>query len=134
MGQNRSNRNNICMTPTIFFMKKEMVVQEEINIQKSSINQKSDSTVSVILCTGADFEIGIFSFNSYVYYLTRGFITSTHAFNLLPLVFNLATFNLSTRAFSLLTRGFKLVTRELEQVTFGFELATRISELVTCNS
>ena len=45
------------------------------------------------------FEIGIFSFNSYVYYLTRGFIASTRAFNL------------ATRAFSLLTRGFELVTR-----------------------
>ena len=47
------------------------------------------------------FELGIFSFNSYVYYLTRGFIASTRAFNL------------ATRAFSLLTRGFKLVTRVL---------------------
>ena len=54
------------------------------------------------------FEIGIFSFNSYVYYLTRGFIASTRAFNL------------PTRAFSLLTRGFELVTR-------GFELVTRNS-------
>ena len=54
------------------------------------------------------FEIGIFSLNSYVYYLTRGFIASTRAFNL------------PTRAFSLLTRGFELVTR-------GFELVTRNS-------
>ena len=54
------------------------------------------------------FEIGIFSFNSYVYYLTRGFIAPTRAFNLL------------TRAFSLLTRGLELVTR-------GFELITRKS-------
>ena len=73
--------------------------------------------MSVILCTGTDFEI--FSFNSYVYYLTRGFITSTHAFNLLALVFNFATFNLSTRAFSLLARGFKVATPELELATFG---------------
>ena len=29
------------------------------------------------------FELGIFSFNSYVYYLTRGFIASTRAFDLL---------------------------------------------------
>ena len=58
------------------------------------------------------FEIGIFSFNSYVYYLTRGFIASTRAFNLLTRAFNLPTraFNLATRAFSLLTRGFELVT------------------------
>ena len=27
-------------------------------------------------------ELGIFSFNSYVYYLNRGFIASTRAFNL----------------------------------------------------
>ena len=55
------------------------------------------------------FEFGIFSFNSYVYYLTSGFIASTRAFNL------------ATRAFSLLTRGIELVTRG------GFEL-------ITCNS
>ena len=67
------------------------------------------------------FEIGIFSFNSYVYYLTRGFIASTRAFNLLTRAFNLPTraFNLATRAFSLLTHGFELVTR-------GFELVTRV--------
>ena len=54
------------------------------------------------------FELGIFSFNSYVYYLTSGFIASTRAFNF------------ATRAFSLLTRG-------IEHVTCGFEL-------ITCNS
>ena len=66
------------------------------------------------------FELGIFSFNSYVHYLTRGFIASTHAFNLSTRAFNLATraFDLATRAFSLLTRGFELATR-------GFELVTR---------
>ena len=74
------------------------------------------------------FEIGIFSFNSYVYYLTRGFIASTRAFNLPTRAFNLATraFNLATRAFSVLTCGFELVTR-------GFELVTLELELVTCN-
>ena len=65
------------------------------------------------------FELGIFSFNSYAYYLTRGFIASTCASNLLTRVFNLLTrpfsvptraFNLATGAFSLLTRGFELVT------------------------
>ena len=61
------------------------------------------------------FELGIFSFNSYVYYLTRGFIAPTRAFNLLT-----RAFNLPTRAFSLLTRGLELVTR-------GFELITRKS-------
>ena len=52
------------------------------------------------------FEIGIFSFNSYIYYLTRGFIASARAFNLLTRAFNLPTraFNLATRAFSVLTR------------------------------
>ena len=65
------------------------------------------------------FEIGIFSFNSYVYYLTRGFIASTRALNL------------ATHAFSLLTRGFELVTRELELVTRGLELVARELELVT---
>ena len=82
------------------------------------------------------FEIGIFSFNSYVYYLTRGFIASTRAFNLLTRAFNLPTraFNLATRAFSLLTRGFELVTRRFELVTRELELATRGFELVTRNS
>ena len=54
------------------------------------------------------FELGIFSFNSYVYYLTRAF-------------------NLATRAFSVLTREFELVTRGFELVTRGFELVTRNS-------
>ena len=91
------------------------------------------------------FELGIFSFNSYVYYLTRGFIASTPAFNLLTRAFNLPTrafsvptraFNLVTRAFSLLTRGFELVTRGFEHVTRGFELrrvTTLEFELVTRN-
>ena len=71
------------------------------------------------------FEIGIFSFNWYVYYLIRGFIAPTCAFNLPTRAFNLAT-----RAFSLLTRGFELVTRRFELVTRGFELVTRGFELV----
>ena len=53
-----------------------------------------------------------FSFNSYVYYLTRGFIASTRAFNLLT-----RTFNFATRGFSLLTHAFELVTRGFETVT-----------------
>ena len=36
------------------------------------------------------FELGIFSFNSYVYYLTRGFIASTQAFDLLARALNLS--------------------------------------------
>ena len=65
------------------------------------------------------FELGIFSFNSYVYYLTRGFIALTCAFNLLTRAFNLATGaipNLATRAYSLLTLGFELVTRRFARV------------------
>ena len=50
------------------------------------------------------FYLKIFSFNSYVYYVTRGFIATTRAFDLLTRAFNLAT-----RAFSPLTRGFELV-------------------------
>ena len=74
-----------------------------------------------------------FSFNSYVYYLTRGFIASTRAFNLLTRAFNLPTrafippiraFNLATRAFSLLTRGSELVSRGFELVTVVIYSAT----------
>ena len=81
------------------------------------------------------FALVIVSSNSYVCYLTRGFITWTCAFNLLARAFNLPTraFNLATRAFSLLTRGFELVTREFELVTRGFELVIRGFELVTRN-
>ena len=66
------------------------------------------------------FEFGIFSFNWYVYHLTRSFIASTRVFNLLTRGFNLPThvFNLPTRAFSVLNRGF----------------VTRRFELVACNS
>ena len=53
-------------------------------------------------------ELGIFSFNSHVYYLTRGFLA--------------------------LTRAFSLPTREIELVTRQFELVTRRLELVTRNS
>ena len=82
------------------------------------------------------FELGNFSFNSYVCYLTRGFIASTRAFNLLTRAFDLPTraFNLATRAFSLLTRGFKLVTRRFELVIRRFELVTRELELVARGS
>ena len=56
----------------------------------------------------------IFSFNSYVYYITQGLIALTHAFNLPTRVFNFAT-----RALSLLTRGFELVTRYIEYIEDG---------------
>ena len=68
------------------------------------------------------FELGIFSFNSCVYYQACGSIASTRAFNLV------------TRAFSVLTREFEFVTCEFELVTRGFELVTRGFELVTRNS
>ena len=86
------------------------------------------------------FELGVFSFNSYVYYLTRGFMASTRAFSLLTRAFNLPTrafslatraFNLATRAFSVLNRKFELVTRRFELVTREFELVTRKFELAT---
>ena len=69
----------------------------------------------LVACEIQYFELGIFSFNSYFYYLPHGFIAWTRAFNLLTRAFNLAT-----RASSLLTRGFELITR-------GFELVTRNS-------
>ena len=79
------------------------------------------------------FEIGIFSFNSYVYYLTRGFIAPTRAFNLLTRAFNppARAFNLPTRAFNLAARAFNLATRTFSLLTRGFELVTRELELVT---
>ena len=79
------------------------------------------------------FELGIFSFNSYVYYLGRGFVASTRTFNLPTRAFDLPTsaFSHATRAFSLLTRGFELVTRGIELVTRGFELVTCGFKLVT---
>ena len=86
------------------------------------------------------FEFGIFSFNLYVYFLTRGFIASARTFNLLTSAFNLPictfnaptrAFNLATRAFSFLTRGFKLVTRGFKHVSRRFELVTCGFELVT---
>ena len=80
-------------------------------------------------------DLETFSFNSYIYYLTRAFNLLTRAFNLL------------TRAFSLPTGGFELVTRGLCStchkpkwnksitkiiiITCGFELVTLISELLT---
>ena len=79
------------------------------------------------------FELGIFTFNSHVYYLTRGFIASSPAFNLLTRAFNLPNraFNLATRAFSVLTRGFELKTRRFELLSRGFKLVTRGFELAT---
>ena len=79
------------------------------------------------------FELEIFSFNSYVYYLTRGFVASIRACNLLTRACSLPAraFNLSTRAFSVLTREFELVTRRFELVTRKFELVTREFKLVT---
>ena len=44
-----------------------------------------------VACEIQYFEIGVFSFNSYVYYLARSFIASTRAFNILTRAFNLPT-------------------------------------------
>ena len=86
------------------------------------------------------FELRIFSFTSYIYYLTRGFIVSTRTFNLVTRAFNLLArgfefvtrrFELVTCRFELVIHEFELVTRELELVTRGFELVTRRFELVT---
>ena len=57
------------------------------------------------------FQLGNFSFNSYIYYLTCGFIASARTFNLPT-----CSFNLATHAFSLLIRGFELVTRRFELI------------------
>ena len=75
-----------------------------------------------VTCEIQYFELRIFSFNSYVYYLGRGFIASTRAFNLLT-----PEFELVTREFELVTRGFELLTRGFELVTPGFEFVTRNS-------
>ena len=79
------------------------------------------------------FELRIFSFNSYVFFLTWCFIASTRVFNLLTCAFNLSSraFNLTTRAFSLLTSGFELLTRGFDLVTRGLELVTRGLDLAT---
>ena len=80
------------------------------------------------------FELGIFLFNSYFNYLTRGFTASVLAFNLLTCAFSLpiCAFNLPTRTFNLATRAFSRLTRGFELVTRGFELVTREFKLVTC--
>ena len=88
-----------------------------------------------VSCEIQYFELRIFSFNSYVYYLSRGSVASARAFNLLTRTFNLPAcasnlptraFNHATCAFSLLTRGFELVTCGFELVNRGFELVTRV--------
>ena len=54
-----------------------------------------------VTCEIQYFELGIFSFSSYIYCLSCGFIASTRAFNR------------ATHSFSLLTHGFELVIRNL---------------------
>ena len=114
-----------------------MIVQYEINIPGSSITEKLNSTMSVAPAQLLEqfhlnifsnqfnkfniFELGIFSFNSYVYSLRRSFIASTR------------TFNLPTRDFNLAARVFSPLTRRFEAITRGFELVTREFELVTRN-
>ena len=86
-----------------------------------------------VACEIQYFEIGIFSFNSYVYYLTCGFIASTQAFNPLTRAFNtpVRAFNLLTRAFNLLTHTFNLPTRAFNLATPAFNLATCAFSLLT---
>ena len=69
-----------------------------------------------------------------MYFLFRGFISSTRAFNLLNRPFHLlnCAFNLPTRAFCLLNREFELIICGFELVTRGVEFVTREFELVTC--
>ena len=77
--------------------------------------------------------LAIFSFNSFVYYLTSGFIASARAFNILTCAFNLLTcaFNLPTHAFNFATCAFILLTHRFQLITCGFEIVTHISELIT---
>ena len=67
------------------------------------------------------FELGIFTFNLYVYNLTRGVIAST-----CTLSFPIRAFGFLTRAFEPVTRRFEVVTSGFEHVTYGFELVTRV--------
>ena len=64
-----------------------------------------------VACEIQYFELGIFSFYLYVYYLTRGFTASTRTFNPPTRAFNLAAhaFNLAIRDFSLLTLVIRLL-------------------------
>ena len=80
-----------------------------------------------------NFELEVFSFNSYVYDLIHRFIASTRAFNLPTEAFNLATraFSVLTRIFELETCEFELLIHRFELITCRFELATGGFELVT---
>ena len=83
------------------------------------------------------FELGIFTFNLYVYYLTRGFTASTRAFSLPTYAFNLVTrgFSYLVCAFEILTRRFDLVIRRFELITCKSKLVTRIllfHEMLNC--
>ena len=82
------------------------------------------------------YELRVFSFNSYGYYLTRFYIASNRAFNLVTRAFNLPThaFSVLIRGIELRTHRFELATRGFELVTCGFELETRGFELVIRNS
>ena len=104
----------------------QIVLYETCQSPSSKINTKWKKLKSFVTRKIQYIELGIFSFNSKVYYLTRGFIASTRALNLLTRAFSFLTcgFELVTRGFEFVTRGFKLVTQ-------GFELETRISELAT---
>ena len=74
------------------------------------------------------FELRFFSSNLYVYYVARGFIASSDAFNLLNGAFNLPNrraFNVASRVFSPLTCGFELLNRGFKLLNRRFQLVTR---------
>ena len=74
----------------------------------------------------------MYSFNSYVYYLTRDFTAEIRVANFPTRAFNLTwAFALVTGKFELVTCKVELITRGFEIVTSGFEIVTRKSERVT---
>ena len=79
-----------------------------------------------VACEIQYFELGILFFNSNFYYLTRRFIDSTSAYNLLNFAFNLPTraFCLPTCAFNLETRGFSVFHSQI--VDLNSKFVTRV--------
>ena len=61
-------------------------------------------------------------YNSECFLLTRGFIASNHAFNILTCAFNIPTraFNFAIRTSSLLTRGSELAIQVLLFLAYMF--------------
>ena len=101
-------------------------VHQSLNSEIKVKWKKLKSFVSRRICY---FELGIFSFYSYVYYLTRDCIASTCDLNLLTRAFDFQLVHLTctSRFYSVLTREFKFIHRR-------FELVTCMSELITPKS